>query len=241
MTFQKFLLTAALAPALLMAQGGPVNPAELTKPLKEAWPTYNGDYSGKRYSALAQIDRSTVKHLTLAWMSRVSPGNAPAAAVRRRGGADAVPMIVGGEGPGDIPSGGGSIKASVLEVDGTLYFTTPDNAWAMDARDGRELWHYFWKTKGGTHIGNRGLAMWNGYLFMETPDDYLVSLNAKTGRSAGTNPSRIYRRVTSRRRRRSWWGITCWLAPAMTSIRPAFCNPSTRKRENCSGSSTPCR
>ena len=58
----------------------------------------------------------------------------------------------------------------------------PDNAWAVDARDGRELWHYFWKTKGGTHIGNRGLGMWNNYLFMETPDDYLVSLDASTGK-----------------------------------------------------------
>ena len=35
-------------------------------------------------------------------------------------------------------------------VDGTLYVTSPDNAWALDARDGRELWHYFWKTRGGT-------------------------------------------------------------------------------------------
>ena len=67
-------------------------------------------------------------------------------------------------------------------MDGTLYFTMPDNAWALDARDGHELWHYFWKTKGGTHIGNRGLGMWNNYLFMETPDDYLVSLDAKTGK-----------------------------------------------------------
>ena len=58
----------------------------------------------------------------------------------------------------------------------------PDNAWAVDARDGHELWHYFWKTKGGTHIGNRGLGMWNDYLYMETPDDYLVSLEAKTGK-----------------------------------------------------------
>ena len=78
--------------------------------------------------------------------------------------------------------GGGTIKASALMVDGILYFTMPDNAWAVDARDGRELWHYFWKTKGGTHIGNRGVGMWHNYLFMETPDDYLVSLDAKTGK-----------------------------------------------------------
>jgi len=69
-----------------------------------------------------------------------------------------------------------------LEVDGVLYFTMPDNAWAVDARDGSQLWHYFWKTKGGTHIGNRGLGMWHNTLFMETPDDYLVALDAQTGK-----------------------------------------------------------
>ena len=52
----------------------------------------------------------------------------------------------------------------------------------MDARDGRVLWQYFWKTKGGTHIGNRGAAMWNQHLFFETPDNYLVSLDARTGK-----------------------------------------------------------
>jgi len=69
-------------------------------------------------------------------------------------------VIVGGEGPGDLASSG---KHQGFCAGGrrTLYFTVPDNAWAVDARDGRELWHYFWKTKGGTHIGNRGLGMWN--------------------------------------------------------------------------------
>ena len=70
----------------------------------------------------------------------------------------------------------------MLEVNGILYVSTPDNAWALDARDGHELWHYFWKTRGGTHIGNRGLGMYGNWLFMETPDDYLVSLDARTGK-----------------------------------------------------------
>jgi alcohol dehydrogenase (cytochrome c) len=185
MTFPKLLLTAVL-PAVMMGQGNGVSPADLLKPLKDSWPTYNGDYSGKRYSALKQIDQSTVKHVTLAWMSRVTPGMpAPAGPGRgfgRFSGGAPANIIVGGEGTGEFASGGGSIKCSMLEVDGTLYFTMPDNAWAMDARDGRELWHYYWKTKGGTHIGNRGLAMWNNYLYMETPDNYLVSLDAKTGK-----------------------------------------------------------
>ena len=53
---------------------------------------------------------------------------------------------------------------------------------ARRAYGGGELWHYYWKTRGGTHIGNRGLGMWNNYLYMETPDNYLVSLEAKTGK-----------------------------------------------------------
>jgi len=194
MTFPRLLLAAPLllAPAVLIgADNTGVTPADLLKPLKDSWPTYNGDYSGKRYSALTQIDRSNVMHLTLAWMTRVTPGAGDAGAGRGarfgRGGG-AANIIVGGEGPGDIAIGGGTIKASALEVNGVLYFTMPDNAWAVDARDGRELWHYFWKTKGGTHIGNRGMGMWRNYLFMETPDDYLVSLDASTGKERWHKP-----------------------------------------------------
>ena len=33
-------------------------PRELLKPLADSWPTYNGDYSGKRYSPLTQINRA---------------------------------------------------------------------------------------------------------------------------------------------------------------------------------------
>ena len=101
------------------------------------------------------------------------------------GGFGGAPTIVGGEGAGEMGGGGfggTNVRSSILEVDGKLYFSTPDNAWAVDARDGHELWHYFWKTKGGTHIGNRGLGMWGNWLYMETPDDYLVCLDARTGK-----------------------------------------------------------
>jgi alcohol dehydrogenase (cytochrome c) len=181
MTYSKMLLAAlfTLSPAIVTGQSASgVDPADLLKPLKDSWPTYSGDYTGKRYSVLDQIDQSNVSHLTLGWMAHVTPGNG-------QGGGRSFgrpPVIVGGEGPGDLNVGGGTIKASALEVDGVLYFTMPDNAWAVDARDGTERWHYFWKTKGGTHIGNRGLGMWHKTLFMETPDDYLVALDAPTGK-----------------------------------------------------------
>jgi len=67
-------------------------------------------------------------------------------------------------------------------VNGILYFTAPDNTWAVDARSGHELWHYFWRTRGGIHIGNRGVGMYGNWIYFETPDNYLVSLDAKTGK-----------------------------------------------------------
>ena len=184
-------LGIGLCGAALWAQGGGVSPQELVKPLKEQWPTYNGDYSGRRFSLLKEVNTATVKNLSLAWMIRLTPGMPGQGGGGGRGRfapPSPAKLIVGGEGTGDLQLGGGTIKASVLMVDGTLYFSMPDNAWAVDARDGRELWHYYWKTKGGTHIGNRGLAMWNNYLYMETPDNYLVSLEAKTGKERWHKP-----------------------------------------------------
>jgi alcohol dehydrogenase (cytochrome c) len=174
-----------LIPALCAAQG--LDPKDILKPLSNDWPTYNGDYSGMRYSRLTQINQSNVRNLTLAWTSRMT-GGAPEQGAGGRGGGrfgggGGAPTIVGGEGTGEMGGGGGTnIRASILEVGGVLYLSTPDNAWAVDARDGHALWHYFWKTKGGTHIGNRGLGMYGNWLFLETPDDYLVSLDARTGK-----------------------------------------------------------
>src|SRR5437762_1429536 len=54
-----------LAVATLAAQG--LDPAALLKPPTDTWPTYNGDYSGRRYSPLAHINTSNVGSLTLAW------------------------------------------------------------------------------------------------------------------------------------------------------------------------------
>ena len=175
------LLLAFVFPIASFAQA--LDPATLTKPLGDSWPTYSGDYSGKRYSSLQQINQSNVKNLTLAWTSKVTPGlGSPG----RGFGGGAPSVIVGGEGTTDAGGGGfgggTSIRSAILEVDGVLYFSMPDNAWAVDAHDGHEIWHYFWKTKGGTHIGNRGLGMWNNLLYMETPDDFLVCLDARTGK-----------------------------------------------------------
>jgi alcohol dehydrogenase (cytochrome c) len=78
-------------------------------------------------------------------------------------------------------SQGAPIKSSPLLVDGILYFTVPDNIWAVDARSGHMIWRYNKPTSQGEHIGNRGVSMYKGSLFFSEPDAYLVSLNAKDG------------------------------------------------------------
>jgi alcohol dehydrogenase (cytochrome c) len=74
------------------------------------------------------------------------------------------------------------IKSSPLLVDGVLYFTVPDNVWAIDALSGHQLWHYTYPPNHGFHIGSRGVAMYKDWLYFLAADGHLVSLNAKDGK-----------------------------------------------------------
>ena len=45
-----------------------LDPEKLLQPEPtDTWPTYNGDYSGRRFSPLKQIHGSNVHELSLAW------------------------------------------------------------------------------------------------------------------------------------------------------------------------------
>src|SRR5499426_2422841 len=184
-----------VTPALLLAQNRGVDTAAQLRPPTDSWPTYSGDLTGRRYSPLKNIDKTTVKQLSLAWVSRgftdgVGPtGRAAAPAAPGggggggRGGAPPYPIVISGLGTGEFNTGGpAAIRGSVLMVDGVLYPTSPDNVWAVDARDGSILWQYYWKTRGGTHTGHRGVGMWKNFLFTEFHDNYLVKLDARTGK-----------------------------------------------------------
>jgi alcohol dehydrogenase (cytochrome c) len=193
---KSFLLVATLlfAPGLGAQDQGGLDPATIKKPLADSWLTYSGDYSGRRYSALTEINQATVKNLTLAWVAKLAAGlpsggfgggrggrGGGGGGGGRGGGGEGV--IVGGEGAEEFAfSGTPTVKGSILKAGDVLYVTAPDNVWALSVYDGRQLWRYFWKTRGGTHIGNRGAALWHDYLFFETPDNYLVSLDARTGK-----------------------------------------------------------
>src|ERR1043166_5318018 len=98
------LAAQSQAPLSPVEQGG-LDPATLLKPLADSWPTYSGDYSGRRYSALTELNQTTVKNLGLAWVARLTGGlpGAPGGfgggrgGGRGGGGGGAAGVIVGGE------------------------------------------------------------------------------------------------------------------------------------------------
>ena len=54
------------------AQTG-LDSAKLAKPGTDSWPTYNGDYSGRRYSTLTKINDGNIGALSLGWVYRLNP------------------------------------------------------------------------------------------------------------------------------------------------------------------------
>jgi PQQ-dependent dehydrogenase (methanol/ethanol family) len=113
-------------------------------------------YSEQRFSPLSQINDSNVGKLGLAWYADIDTER----------GQEATPIV----------------------VDGMLYVTT---AWSMvkafDIRSGAKLWEYdpkVNKAKGADaccDVVNRGVAAWNGKLYLGALDGRLIALNAKTG------------------------------------------------------------
>jgi acido-empty-quinoprotein group A len=155
---RRIRLTALLTLFVIGVSAQLLDPKKLLELPTDTWPTYNGDYSGQRYSPLKQIDSSNVRSLAVAWMYRIT-------------------NVGPQRGVGDP-----TIKSTPLMVKGVLYFTIPDHIWAVDARTGEEVWRYDWVDKGGHLVGNRGVGMYGNWLYFLGPDGWFISLNASTGK-----------------------------------------------------------
>ncbi|HTG72668.1 MAG TPA: acido-empty-quinoprotein group A [Terriglobia bacterium] len=140
---------------------GTLDSARLLRPSADSWPMHNGDYSGRRVSPLSRLTAGNVSAMTLAWVHRANAGAGQ----------------TGGGGNPAFP-----IKSTPVVVNGVLYVTIPDHVWAIDARTGQEIWHSTWRSKGGWHISNRGVAILGNTVYVETPDCNLVALNIRDGR-----------------------------------------------------------
>ena len=82
-----------------------------------------------------------------------------------------------------------SMETAPLVVNGVMFLTTSFNhVYAIDAATGQEFWHYKHKMGPITTFccgpNNRGVAAYEGMLYMGTLDAKLVALDAKTGKVA---------------------------------------------------------
>jgi acido-empty-quinoprotein group A len=152
------IAAVALLSPPLSTQKVALDPNTIGKAPLTSWPTFNGDYSGARYSTLTEISPDNLNRLALQWVYRITG--------------------VGAQRGAPVPI----IKCTPLQVDGVLYITIPDHLWALDARTGKERWHYGWVDHGGHLIGQRGVGIWNSTVFFLTPDNWLISLDANTGK-----------------------------------------------------------
>lgn len=150
----------AAIPAMAQETKSPtLDPKSLTLFAKPAdvWPTYNGDYSGRRFIGLDQVNQKNIGDLKVKWKYKIT--DAP---------------IRGNNNP--------SIKSTPLMVGGVLYFTVPDHVFAVDARTGKELWRYNFEDHGGHVLGQRGVGMYGKWIYFLTPDGWFISLDSGTGK-----------------------------------------------------------
>jgi alcohol dehydrogenase (cytochrome c) len=133
-----------------------VRPADLlTQPPAANWTSYNGDYTGQRYSALHQITAANVSHLRAAWIFHSSNSE--------------------------------RLEVTPVVVRGVMYVTSANDAWALDARTGRTIWHHQRVVSSGllddaAAHKNRGVGVWRNFVYMETDDAHLLCLDARSGR-----------------------------------------------------------
>ena len=120
------------------------------------WLTVGRDYGEQRFSPLTQINTENVGELSLAWYADIDTSRMQ--------------------------------EATPLVVDGAMYVST---AWshvkAFDVRTGRLLWAYdpgVDPAKGVDaccDVVNRGVAVWEGKVFVGTIDGRLIALDSRTG------------------------------------------------------------
>ncbi len=136
-----------------------VSMARLSQADKEPgnWMSHGRTYDEQRYSPLKKINADNVDELGLAWQYKL-----------------------------DVDRG---TEATPLVIDGVMYTTGAYSiVYALDAKTGELLWRYDPKVhravggKACCGVVNRGVAAWDGLIYVGVFDGRLVALDAKTGK-----------------------------------------------------------
>lgn len=123
----------------------------------ENWLLNGGTFGGERYSLLDQVNTVNVGRLRPAWYFEYDTTR----------GQEAEPIV----------------------VDGVMYVSTSwSKVYALDAATGRQLWFYDPEVAGADgakaccDVVNRGVAVYEGKVFVGALDGRLIALDARTGK-----------------------------------------------------------
>jgi alcohol dehydrogenase (cytochrome c) len=78
------------------------------------------------------------------------------------------------------------LETTPVVVNGMMFVTAANDAYALDARTGRVVWHHSYPISQGLiddasgHL-NRGVAVWRDRVYMETDNAHLLCLDARSG------------------------------------------------------------
>ena len=131
-----------------------ISTQDLLAPMIGNWLSYNGDYTGRRYSPLSQINVENAKQLRAEWIFHSRNSD--------------------------------RLEVTPVVVNGTMFVTSANDTFALDARTGRMVWHDSRSNSEGLiddasrHI-SRGVGVWHNRVYRMTDNAHLLCLDARSG------------------------------------------------------------
>jgi alcohol dehydrogenase (cytochrome c) len=126
----------------------------LVSPPRENWPSYNGDYSGRRYTGLSQINRDNVHQLRPQWVFHSASSDSM----------EVTPVVANGV---------------MFITSANDAFALDARTGRVLWRHARPISEGLIDDAASHH--NRGVAVWHTRVFMETDNAHLLCLDARSG------------------------------------------------------------
>ena len=126
----------------------------LARPVGANWTSYNGDYTGRRYSSLQAINIGNVARLSAAWAFH--PGNSQRL--------ETTPVVV--RGMMYVTSANDTFALDARTGRVVWHYSRPISSGLLDDAAAHK---------------NRGVAVWRHFVYTETDDAHLLCLDARSG------------------------------------------------------------
>lgn len=126
----------------------------LVRPPAANWVSYNGDYSGRRYSSLSEIDPTNVNQLRAEWVFHANNSSR----------LEVTPAVANGMMFVTSANDAFALDASTGRT--VWHYSRPDSEGLIDDAAGHH---------------NRGVGLWHKRVYMETDNAHLLCLDARSG------------------------------------------------------------